>query len=221
MPWPPLLDLFCGEGGATRGYQEAGFCVTGVDLVWRSRYCGDRFVKADAFEVLADPVFLSRFVAVHASPPCQSESQLRHLTGRDYPDLLTPTLQALGRAAVPWVVENVESTGKMPGSIVLCGTQFGLRSGDLWLRRHRRFAANFPLTGGAADCVCGGLPVGGVYGRGGGGPMGNGYKFGPQQAREAMGIGWMTNAGIAQAIPPAYTRFVGAQLMDHITGGVP
>lgn len=217
MAWLPLLDLFCGEGGAARGYQEAGFYVTGVDVVRQSRYCGDRFVLGDALEVLADAEFVGRFDAIHASPPCQSETNLRHLTGQDYPDLLTPTLVALAQLGVPWVVENVESTGKMPGSLVLCGTQFGLRAGDLWLRRHRRFGSNIPLAAPDAGCDCEGRRIGGVYGQGGGGPMVRGYKLGPQRAREALGAGWMSKAGLAQAIPPAYTRFVGGQLLNHIT----
>src|SRR5262245_54961472 len=105
MARPRLLDLFCGAGGCTRGYQQAGFHVTGVDKIPQPRYCGDEFVQADALEVLRDRAFLRWFVAYHASPPCWSETDLRHRTGKDYPDLLTPTIELLANLDTPWVID--------------------------------------------------------------------------------------------------------------------
>jgi DNA (cytosine-5)-methyltransferase 1 len=32
MNKPKLLDLYCGAGGASKGYQRAGFYVVGVDI---------------------------------------------------------------------------------------------------------------------------------------------------------------------------------------------
>jgi DNA (cytosine-5)-methyltransferase 1 len=196
------------------GYHLAGFDVVGVDIEPQPRYPFE-FHKADALDKLADDGFLAQFHAVHGSPPCQSECNLRHRTGKTYPDLLGPTLRALGRLSVPWVVENVESTEQLPGELVLCGTEFGLRSGYRWLKRHRRFGSNLLLMG-AGGCHCYRKPIGGVYGDGGGGPMTRGYKFGPAAAREAMGIDWMTRAELSQAIPPSFTQFIGEQLIEHL-----
>lgn len=214
MTRPLLLDLFCCAGGAGMGYHRAGFDVVGVDIRPQPRHPFE-FVQADALEVLADRKYLARFDAVHASPPCQSETDLRHRTGEEYPDLLTPTLALLEGVTVPWVVENVESTAKLPGALVLCGTEFGLRSGRRWLRRHRRFGSNVLLMG-AGGCHCYGKPIGGVYGNAGGGSQNRGFKFNVAGAREAMGIDWMVQAELSQAIPPAFTEFVGEQLLAHI-----
>jgi len=209
---PRLLDLFCGAGGAAVGYHRAGFEVVGVDIEPQPHYPFE-FHQADALYALTFP--LGGFDAIHASPPCQSESDLRHRTGVEYQDLLTPTLAQLRAQSLPWIVENVESTDKLPGSLVLCGTEFGLRSGNRYLRRHRRFLASFDLWG-AGGCSCAARSIGGVYGTGGGGPMTRGYKFRPAEAAEAMGIDWMTTAERAQAIPPAFTEHLGAQLLDHL-----
>jgi DNA (cytosine-5)-methyltransferase 1 len=218
---PRLLDLFCGAGGASVGYHLAGFEVVGVDIEPQSRY-PFRFVKADALAVLRgevpdlDP---ATFDALHTSPPCQSESDLRHRTGKEYPDLLTPTLTLLERLSVPWVVENVASTMKLPGALVLCGTEFGLGAQGRWLKRHRRFGSNVFLFG-AGGCYCYGLPIGGVYGHGAGiGSKKRGYKWGVAGRRIAMGIDWMNRDELSQAIPPAYTSFIGEQLLAHIVAG--
>src|SRR5215472_2155359 len=110
MTRPRLLDLFCGAGGATKGYQRAGFHVTGVDIEPQPRYCGDEFIQADALEVLADLEFLAGFDVIHASPPCQaySRTQRFHNVRHDHPDLLPPTRARLIASGLPYVIENVE-----------------------------------------------------------------------------------------------------------------
>lgn len=216
-----LLDLFSGAGGAARGYQLAGFEVTGVDLVAQPRYAGDHFVQADALEYLAGS---TGFDAIHASPPCRDHSPLSGPIGKKGTGhLLADTRAMLAAQPLPYVIENVEGAD-MPGSIVLCGTEFGLRSGAKWLKRHRRFESNVFLMG-AGGCSCPGRsrPVG-VYGdlakndR----PVRHSQRgdvivrAGVQTARDLLGCPWMEARELSQAIPPMYTFFVGEQLATHI-----
>lgn len=208
MGRPRLLDLFCGAGGAAKGYHDAGFDVVGVDIEPQPRYPYE-FHQADA---LTYP--LDGFDVIHASPVCKSETPLRHRTGLDYADFVTPMLDRLADERRPWVVENVSATTKLPGSLVLCGSEFGLGAAGRVLRRHRRFASNMLLMG-AGGCHCAGHPIGGVYG-GGGGQMTRGYAFHAGPAAEALGIDWMTRDELSQAIPPAYTRFIGEQLLTAL-----
>ena len=221
---PRLLDLFCGAGGCSVGYHRAGFHVTGVDH-WPQPNYPYEFHQADALDVLADRAFIATFDAIHASPPCKGENPLRHLHDVEHPDLLTPTLELLAGIDQPWAVENVESTQKMPGSLILCGASFGLqaqcRDGvTRVLRRHRRLASNVFLM--APPCSCSKRIIG-VYGHGGVGHGGRpkpgsyrGYQATASEARQALGIGWMTAVELAQAIPPAYTEWIGSQLLDHL-----
>jgi DNA (cytosine-5)-methyltransferase 1 len=213
---PRLLDLFCGAGGATRGYQLAGFHVTGVDLHPQPNYCGDEFHQADALEFP-----LEGFDAIHASPPCQFASDLRHRTAGDYLDLLAPTRERLLELSVPWVIENVPGA-PMRRDLILCGSSFALgaicRDGRYrQLRRHRWFESNVPMM--APPCQHRGQPIG-VYGTGGGGQMTRGYKGTTAEYREAMQMPWATKAEIAQAIPPAYAEHVGAYLLAAVRRAV-
>jgi DNA (cytosine-5)-methyltransferase 1 len=210
---PRLLDLFCKAGGATRGYQDAGFYVVGVDIEPQPNYVGDEFVQADALEYLARPSWWWPFEAVHASPPCQAFSTLRHRTGGDYPDLIEATRQRLVASGLPYVIENVVGA-PLENPVTLCGSMFGLGANGRQLRRHRQFESNVPIM--ALQCQHHGQPVG-VYGTGGGGQMTRGYKGTPEEYREAMGIGWATRAEIAEAIPPAYAEYVGEYLMAAVT----
>lgn len=215
-----LLDLFCGEQGAGVGYAEAGFDVVGVDLdAKRLERAPLPVVQADALAYAAE--HWHEYDAIHASPPCQSESLLRHRTGVEYDDLLGPTLRLLSSLPIPWVVENVETTKQMPGSTKLCGSMFGLRvsTGDgkmRTLRRHRRFLGSFPITE-PMPCDCRGRDIVGVYGTGGGGQMTRGYKATLTEARYVMQMPWASRQGVSLAIPPAYTRHVGGLLLSLLT----
>ncbi|GAA3765663.1 hypothetical protein [Micromonospora maritima] len=224
-----MADLFCGEGGAAAGYVAAGFEVHGFDIVhpdpekraklapeMRRRYLASgaaSFTVADA-----NTVPLAGFDAVHKSPPCKDHTDLAAQSGGDGTGWMLPHAIDRARASgLPYVIENVESPSAkqhMDGAFMLCGSSFGLGAAGRILKRHRLFLTNVPLL--APPCVCSGWPVGGVYGTGGAGQMTRGYKFHPDDARRAMGIGWMSRAGLSQAIPPAYTRFIGEQILDHL-----
>jgi DNA (cytosine-5)-methyltransferase 1 len=221
-PW--LLDAFCGAGGATRGYQQAGFRVFGVDKAPQPNYVGDDFHQGDALEFMAEHG--RKFAARHASPPCQAYSVLRRANpGAIYPDLVAPTRALLIASGVPWVMENVPGA-PLRATIVLCGSMFGLGANGRQLRRHRLFETGFMMLQpecehiGEAIGVYGGGPVGrytfengvrkGLKGRRGG------YQGTMAERREAMGIDWMPSRELNQAIPPAYSRFIGERLLEHM-----
>lgn len=208
MAKPRLLDLFCGAGGASRGYQLAGFHVTGVDIAPQPRYAGDEFHQADAvtFE-------LDGFDAIHASPPCQAYSTLGRFSPHvDYPDLYEPIRDRLKAVGVSWVVENVVGAPYRSG-IVLCGSMFGLR-----VRRHRNFETRDAMFAPRCDHQTQGMATG-VYGHGQF-FWKNGVKSWRnvpiEEARAAMGIDWMERRELAESIPPAFTRFVGEQLLSAL-----
>lgn len=218
MREPRLLDLFCGAGGAGMGYHRAGFEVVGVDIAPQPNYPFE-FHQADA---LTFP--LDGYDAIHASPPCQAYSVLRRANpGVEYPDLVVPTRAALEASGVPWVMENVPGA-PLRAVVILCGSMFGLGSGDRQLRRHRLFETNVAMLQpgcrheGEAVGVYGGGPTGrytfengvrkGLVGRRGG------YQGTMAERREAMGIDWMRSGELNQAIPPAYTEWIGTQLRE-------
>lgn len=129
---PRLLDLFCGAGGAARGYQLAGFHVTGVDNRPQPRYAGDAFILADALEYARTHAW--GYDAIHASPPCHDHTTLAALAGRDGTGhLLADTRVLLDEAGLPYVIENVPGAPMRP-DVILCGEMFSLRT-----IRHRWF----------------------------------------------------------------------------------
>lgn len=219
---PRILDLFCGVGGASEGYSRAGFEVVGVDLADQPRYPGP-FVRHDALAL--DLRFVRSFDAVHASPPCQFATALRHAPGgKVHPNLIPATRDLLQRSGLPYVIENVEGArDHLREPVRLCGTMFGLGAQGCELHRHRLFEANFPIP--ARQCLHGGLPVIGVYGgharkrakRHGGRGTRDAWVGGHRAAAsEAMGIGWATLAEISEAIPPDFTEYVGRALLAHL-----
>jgi DNA (cytosine-5)-methyltransferase 1 len=203
-----LLDLFCGAGGAAVGYHRAGFEVVGVDHKPQPHYPFE-FHLADA---MTYP--LEGFEVIHASPPCQGYIQRNKNLATKHPKLIAPVRERLrGRV---YVIENVEGAPLLH-PFMLCGTMFGLA-----LRRHRLFEADtFPLL--VSPCNHWGTVAhgefAGVYGRGGKGPRhGSGIRepgpvAGAPSWEEAMGIDWMTETEMTQAIPPAYTEYIGRALM--------
>jgi len=211
---PKLLDLCCCQGGASAGYVAAGFDVVGIDIDPQPRYPFP-FFQADALEVLADTKFVSQFDAIHASFPCQAFLTGTLAPARHVPDLVTPGRLLLGATGLPWVMENVMSAPLNKNrSVVLCGGMFGLRT-----YRHRRFEAAPNLVITAPDHPKHAVRTAhknrraawdaGLHASITGD---TGTYMGP----EAMGIDWMTGNGLSEAIPPAYTRWIGQQLMMHI-----
>src|SRR6478609_1514313 len=100
-----ILDLYCCQGGASRGYHDAGFDVVGVDIDAQPRYPYE-FVQADAIEYVR--AHGHEFDVIHASPPCQLYSKTHRIMKSDFPDLIGPTREALEATGKPWVIENVE-----------------------------------------------------------------------------------------------------------------
>lgn len=217
-PW--LLDTYCCAGGATKGYQHAGFYVVGVDIDPQPNYCGDEFIQADALEVLADEAFVAKFDAIHASPPCHDHSNLRNSAGLDGTGwLLAATLERLQRLGKPYVVENVVGA-VLPTAIELCGASFGLGASGMDLPRHRRFECSFPVL--APPCQHRKGKTMGVYGNGTNKWHRDklGRNLTVAEMREAMGIDWTTRGELSQAIPPAFTQWVGERLLAHLEEGV-
>lgn len=139
----------------------------------------------------------------HVSPPCQGYSQLAAMhPGREYPKLIEPVRTALQATGKPYVIENVE---RAPLSgVILCGSMFGLRIERGYLRRHRRFETSFFVP--QPPHMHSG-PAFGVYGHGG--HSGKHRMCNKAEAAEIMRIDWMNRDELAQAIPPAYTSFIG------------
>jgi hypothetical protein len=212
-----LLDLFCGGGGAARGYAEAGFEVVGVDSEPQPEYPFE-FVLADWTKALFG--LGTGFDAIHASPPCQASSALTKGTnaGRVYPQWIPQVREALDAVGLPYVIENVQGS-QLRRDLTLCGEMFGLD-----VIRHRYFElggwtapvpVHRPHRGRVRGWRHGAYfdgPYVAVYGEGGGkGPV--------SEWQTAMGIDWITDRKtMAEAIPPAYTRYVGSHLAAHLTG---
>jgi DNA (cytosine-5)-methyltransferase 1 len=212
---PKLLDLFCCAGGGAMGYHKAGFDVVGVDLNPQPRY-PFQFIQTNALELAAD--FLSQFDAIHASPPCQSYSDLakRNRNGHLWPRLVEPVREMLMHSGKPYIIENVEGAPLLSPT-VLCGTMFP----ELRVLRHRLFESNIELSApehqrhplvytrdkrkqhyGKLDQNTAYVSVNG------------GGNCSVENARKAMGISWMTKNELNEAIPPAYTEYLGRQLLN-------
>lgn len=215
MSRPRLLDLFSGAGGAARGYQLAGFHVTGVDSKPMPRYAGDEFIQADALDYLA--AYGHEYDAIHASPPCQGYSRMRHLPwlkDRVYPMLIPATRAALEATGKTWCMENVEGA-PMQNGITLCGATFGLR-----VYRHRMFESNVLLLAPPHRKHTVVIGKGRMLNRPQD-PEGmlsiSGHSFPSGDApKRAMQIDWMTRDELAQAIPPAFTEYIGLQLRNAL-----
>jgi len=199
------------------GYHRAGFEVVGVDIKPQPNYPFE-FHQADAMEFPLDG-----FDAIHASPPCQAYTATNALTAarnktrkRPLPPNLIEAVRSRIRfvyTGTPYIIENVVGA-PLQADAVLCGSMFGLR-----VRRHRIFEASFPLASIACDHKNQG-PTIGVFGdhpdppR----PYRTNCAINVENARDAMGIDWMTWLELCESIPPAYTEWIGKQLLSALKG---
>ena len=209
MQKPKLLDLYCGAGGCSVGYHRAGFDVVGVDINPQPNYPFD-FIQLDALLISTNG-----FDAVHASPPCQKYSRLAYLHPEiDYPDLISATREKLIKSELPFVIENVPDA-PLNTTVMLCGTMFGLK-----VFRHRNFESNVMLMS-PGQCNHNGemAPSKGAYHT-----LKNydfitcaGHNYKRSDGAIAMGIDWwMTRDEMSEAVPPAYTEWIGKQLIKNI-----
>jgi len=206
-PEPVIIDGCCCAGGAGFGYAKAGFRPIGIDHVAQPNYPFE-FHQADILEVLTAVVDgrkpwpgAPHPAAIHVSPTCQTFARVTAWRGSrdDHPDLLTPTLEILSRTTIPWVVENVpEACPPLRPDYLLCGTQFGLP-----VRRHRAFMrGNWSAYELMPPCQCHRNPRLLPF-----------MHKGERAFADAMGCTWMSNKEGRQAVPPAYTEYVGGQML--------
>jgi DNA (cytosine-5)-methyltransferase 1 len=186
------------------GYHQAGFDVVGVDIDPQPRY-PFAFHQRDAVEFLR--IHGKRFDAIHASPPCQAFTKAQRLMGNEHPDFITPTREILETLGIPYVIENVPEA-PLQNPVELCGAMFGLGT-----YRHRLFETNWDLQVPehpahlTRNTKMGRKPIDGEMMH----VVGN--FSGVAKAKQAMGIDWMNRDGLRESIPPAYSRFIGEQLM--------
>lgn len=207
------LDLFCKAGGVSMGLRRAGFDVTGVDIEPQPRY-PFRFIQADALTF-----DLSGYDLICASPKCQAHTWSARRWKKHFDNQIPETRRRLRESGLPYIIENVPGA-PLENAVRLCGLMFGLN-----VLRHRMFESNLPLfipdhqrhlppiTREARD---GSHTVKRsqyitVAGHGG---ESSSYKL--DDWREAMGIDWMTKDELTQAIPPAYSEYLGRQVITYL-----
>lgn len=239
-----ILDLYSCAGGAAAGYARAGLQPYGVDMDAQPRYPFP-FHQGDALRVLRvlragsgvafigpdgrrEVLGLQDFVAIHASPPCQTYSSTSSWHDKEHPALIEPTRDALRRAGLPYVIENVVGA-PLQDPLRLCGTEFDMRAPDvdgvmLKLVRHRLFESNIPLQGNGGCRHDRSVITASVYGNGGG--WSTEYRDSPTRrsgyipktpvVRELLGIDWMTKHEMSQVVPPVMAEHIGKQIIEHV-----
>jgi len=213
---PKLLDLFCGEGGASMGYHQAGFEVVGVDLHKKARYPFE-FHQADAFEFLREHGH--EFDVIHASPPCQAYSWATPKSHREnHPDFIAPIREQLEKTGKPYIIENVGGARHLLREPVkLCGSMFGLKT-----FRHRYFEVSPKMFLLTPPCRHDYQPLlVTTAGNNSRAIRSEGNYKSVKNAPLAYGIEWMSCEGLKEAIPPAYTKFLGVKVRACLTKPAP
>jgi DNA (cytosine-5)-methyltransferase 1 len=227
-----VLDLYCREGGAGAGYRQGGASlVVGVDILPIRNYPGDLFIQADVLDL--DEAFIRQFDLVHASSPCQFGTELNN-DKTQHINLIPPTRAKLKKAGVRYVLENVRGVaraGHLINPVSLFGTMFDLHmvtsTGQRFdLSRERCFETNWPLV--APPNPRARFPIANVFGghlRARSGAYRTGKGTGrtrdfigedkPALARQLFGMPWASMTGMSEAVPPAFTRYIGEQFAAH------
>jgi len=222
-----LLDLCCGQGGAAKGYQRSGFFVVGVDIIQQPRYIGNDFILGDAFTILDELINGSKiaskngrlyklddFDVIHTSPICKGYSIMSNcLVGYSFQRQIAFMRDLLVKTGKPYVIENVTGAKRaLEHPVMLCGATFGLK-----VYRHRWFEikpfimvpSHIPHNDSTPKA-----------GRGLKSPKGfisvAGHISDMEYCSFAMGIDWMTQTGLPEAIPPAYTEYIGKQITRQL-----
>lgn len=204
-----------------------------MDIEPQPNYCGDLFIQEDVLKFLQTIADRSphiypdgnpyerplQIVAIHASPPCQAHSDLQKQSKISYPDFIEPVRTRLREIGLPYIIENVEGAPLLD-PITLCGTMFP----ELRVLRHRLFESNLDLvapphpakhplvfTHDKRKAHYGKLDQNTSYVQ-----VTGGGNCTVANKRDALGIDWMTGQELNQCIPPAYTEYLGAQLMEAL-----
>jgi DNA (cytosine-5)-methyltransferase 1 len=208
------------------GYHRAGFEVVGVDIRPQPNY-PFQFIQDDAIDFIGHNVWrVMGFDAIHASPPCQAYSwAAKRWTEIERADLVGITRTMLQATRKPYVIENVPGA-PLVNPFRLCGEMFGLN-----VIRHRNFETNFPVL--VPEHKHHRKPIQRLARDGSGrtvqrssyctvaGHGGESDSFKLEDWQAAMGMDWTTKEELTEAIPPAYTRFIGEQLRAILEQGWP
>lgn len=213
MTRPVLLDLFCCAGLAAEGYHRAGWDIVGVDCRPQRHYPFEYHVD-DALGFASK--YGRHFAAVHASPPCQAYSCAGTVRSRK-PDLLNLCESWLARLDCPAILENVPPAPFTWPTVTLCGSVFGLavlRHRKFGLHRwhvvpppccHRGYATEgdyLTVTTHATTCRL---------------ARRAGVRADVATACRAMGTQRLLPlADLGEGVPPAYTAWLGANLLAHL-----
>lgn len=206
-----LLDLYCCGGGASLGYEQAGFEVTGIDIEPQPKYKGN-FIQSDAIEYLKS--HWQEYDAIHASPPCQAYStasmQFR-INGKEYIDLINDTRVELIKTGKPYIIENAPGA-PLINPVIFCGTMFGMRT-----YRHRLFESNLKISTPPhknhtfKNTKMGRRPVDDEF------IQYVGHFSGVKKVQEMTGLHHLGQYELAQSIPPQYTKHIGEQLIKYLS----